>query len=248
MKAAAATSIRTLVAVFLVGMAISLGPMAFGSAAPWYRAHTWVETHTASLPTDLAEFALFPATYQREIYKALSPVVRYRMWREHILMAIREDEGLTLSQQSYLNACLDALAPSDVVTNATFNNRLASLLREGAAVLGERASLLKDVLSPAPVEKGIGRWVGGRARLQALRVNVTESLWSFLAEPVVSASAGTKCNCWIASGGVADCGGGEWTVCCPSGPNNEFCDRAEGTCDWFKIRPCDGWCCTLFFD
>jgi hypothetical protein len=84
----------------------------------------WVEAHRDSLPTTLAELALFPIPFRKVIVNFVSPNARTALWREHLASFIGETSELSSEQQAFvaeastnIPTLLAAPAPNPIMTD-----------------------------------------------------------------------------------------------------------------------------------
>ena len=69
----------------------------------------WVEAHRETLPTCVAELAVFPVAFRRVIVNFVPHEQRTRLWREHLESFLGPESGLTAEQRTFVEGTISAL-------------------------------------------------------------------------------------------------------------------------------------------
>lgn len=69
----------------------------------------WVKAHRDTLPTTVAELAVFPVAFRRVIVNFVPCDQRTRFWREHLQSFLGPESTLSAAQRTFVESTISAL-------------------------------------------------------------------------------------------------------------------------------------------
>ena len=69
----------------------------------------WVEAHRDTLPTTVAELAVFPVAFRRVIVNSVTHEQRTRLWQEHLESFLAPESALSVEQRTFVESTISAL-------------------------------------------------------------------------------------------------------------------------------------------
>ena len=114
----------------------------------------WVEAHRDSLPTTVAELAVFPVAFRRVIVNFVSNEQRTRFWQEHLQSFLGPGSSLSADQRTFVEATIGGL-PGVFGSPLPEAQKLIRSMQEGMQGLftrQEAAAMFGMVGPPEPPE------------------------------------------------------------------------------------------------
>jgi hypothetical protein len=184
-------------------------------------AEEWVRRNADNLPNTLEDLTAFPIVYRKQIFKALRPEDKSRLWREQLTAFLRTEQ-LTPAQQEFVSEMIVRLTPEVYAPFVDQASVFQESCKQGAALFSKEQRHVFSVLGGT--QRSPSSW-------ETIRIAAVHRLRSAVS---LRATGVVDCDCTLDS----------WCTSCDA-CETRVCYKQDSGCGCFWSYECRKVCADI---